>query len=124
MLGASGEERWLRLLSIPLQMDSLGAPGLVECVLSEARTHRMEEYLRHVLARRARTDSSGERPALTPREAEVMRLLAKDLDLPAIAGVLHVSYVTVRNHVQHILAKFHVHSISAAVAVDLLESQD
>ena len=119
--GASGETRWLRLLSIPLRMDSMDDPGLVECVLSEVRTHRMEEYLRHVIERHSRSDASGTRPALTPREDEIMKLLARDLDLPAIASALHVSYATIRNHVQHILAKFHVHSIAAAVAVDLLE---
>ena len=124
VLGASGETRWLRLLSIPLSIDSTDDLGLVECVLSETRTHRMEEYLRQVVERHAHAGATETRPALTPREDEIMRWLAKDLDLPAIAAVLHVSDATVRNHVQHILGKFHVHSIAATVAIDLLERPD
>ena len=40
--------------------------------------------------------------------------------LYAIAARLHVSHATVRNHVQHILNKFGVHSIMEAVALYLL----
>jgi len=60
------------------------------------------------------------RDPLTKREAEILRLLAEDPDLRKIAVSLHISYATVRNHVQHILGKLGVHSISEAVAYHIL----
>lgn len=59
---------------------------------------------------------------LTPREREILELLAEDNTLHAIAERLYVSYTTVRNHVQHILLKLGVHSTMEAVAQHLLES--
>jgi len=47
--------------------------------------------------------------ALTPREAEVLQLLARGLGTAAIASFLYISSTTVRNHVQHILRKLGVH---------------
>jgi DNA-binding CsgD family transcriptional regulator len=54
------------------------------------------------------------------REQQVLDLLSQDLSLQCISAKLGVSYVTVRNHVQHILAKFGAHSILEAVALYLL----
>jgi DNA-binding NarL/FixJ family response regulator len=53
---------------------------------------------------------------LTPRETEVLRLLAKGLGREAVAKHLVVSPKTVATHVQHILAKLGVHSATEAVA--------
>lgn len=47
---------------------------------------------------------------LTDREIEVLRALADGLDPEAIAGRLHISAKTERNHVAKILAKLGVHS--------------
>ncbi len=55
--------------------------------------------------------------ALTPRETEVLTLLHKGMTIPDIADAMRISSVTVRNHVQHILLKFHVHSRFEAVAL-------
>lgn len=44
-------------------------------------------------------------PALTPRENEVLRLVAKGYTYREIAGRLFVSVKTVQNHVQNILTK-------------------
>lgn len=46
---------------------------------------------------------------LSLREQDVLRLLADGHGTEAIAEALFISPVTVRNHVQHILAKLHVH---------------
>jgi DNA-binding CsgD family transcriptional regulator len=54
--------------------------------------------------------------ALTVREDEVFRLLAEGLALKAISARLHISLVTVRNHVQHIQSKLGVHSQVETVA--------
>jgi non-specific serine/threonine protein kinase len=56
------------------------------------------------------------RGALTPREAEILRLLAAGMTNPAIAAALFISVRTVENHVARIFAKLGVHTRTAAVA--------
>jgi HD-GYP domain-containing protein (c-di-GMP phosphodiesterase class II) len=63
----------------------------------------------HVVARR------GERPAgLTPRELEVLRLLARGLSNKQIAERLCIAPKTVGNHVEHVYLKISVSSRAAA----------
>jgi PAS domain S-box-containing protein len=57
--------------------------------------------------------------SLTPREHEVLELLAAGLDSSAIARRLHISPRTQRNHVSSILAKLDVHSQLQAVLFGL-----
>ena len=45
---------------------------------------------------------------LTQREGEVLRQMANGLTNKEIAEVLHVSYETIKDHVQHILRKIGV----------------
>lgn len=54
---------------------------------------------------------------LTPREREVLELVARGLDNPGIARLLGISDKTVRNHVSAILDKLGVPSRAAAVAM-------
>lgn len=56
---------------------------------------------------------------LTRRELEILRLIADGLDSHAIAGHLHISQRTERNHVASILAKLGVHSRLQALVVCL-----
>jgi PAS domain S-box-containing protein len=53
---------------------------------------------------------------LTPRELEVLRLIAGGANTRIIATRLRVSPATVRNHVQNLLGKLGVHSRLEAVA--------
>lgn len=53
---------------------------------------------------------------LTPREREVLSLMADGLDNHGIAQQLVVSYTTVRSHVENILEKLDAHSKLEAVA--------
>jgi len=65
-------------------------------------------------------DEEEERPVhphLTPRQAEVLRLLERGHSTTQIAGELHVTTDTVRNHVRHLLRALGVHSRIEAVAV-------
>ena len=53
---------------------------------------------------------------LSERELEVLRLLASDLDGPAIASELIVSLNTMRTHTKNIFAKLGVNSRREAVS--------
>jgi DNA-binding NarL/FixJ family response regulator len=57
-----------------------------------------------------------ERPALTPREQEVLRLIVKGADNVAIGQALSISPHTVKQYVTNIFEKLGVHSrVQAAV---------
>ncbi len=54
--------------------------------------------------------------SLTPREKEVLALMAEGLDNRAIAADLGIGFTTVRGHVQNILEKLDAHSKLEALA--------
>ena len=58
-------------------------------------------------------------PALSPRELEVLRLLADGASNPDISKALYISRRTTEHHVEHILTKLGVTSRTAAVAYAL-----
>ncbi len=71
--------------------------------------------LRRLFAR-SRPSSVAPQDGLTAREVEVLRLLAGGRGSVAIAEHLVISEKTVATHLQHIMAKFGVHSRAQAVA--------
>lgn len=68
------------------------------------------------LANEVRHRSRGEATLLSPREAEIITLIADGLSVPDIAGRLHLAPTTVRTHVQNLYAKLGVSDRAAAVA--------
>jgi len=56
-------------------------------------------------------------PGLTPRELDVLRLLAEGIQQQEIARRLVISPKTVSSHIEHILAKLGVHSRAEAVGL-------
>jgi DNA-binding NarL/FixJ family response regulator len=82
-----------------------------------------DELIARVRRLVAKVDAAAESPPagvllnLTPRELEVLGLLAQGLNQPAIAGRLFISPTTVGTHIQRILAKLDVHSRAEAVAL-------
>jgi two-component system, LuxR family, response regulator FixJ len=68
------------------------------------------------LIRRASPLSPEVSARLTPREAEVLRLLAEGLEPKQVAAQLVISPKTVSTHIDRILAKLGVHSRAQAVA--------
>jgi len=61
--------------------------------------------------------------ALSPREQQVLELLAKGAPYKAIADELSLSIETIRMNVKHIYTKLHVHSRGEAAAKYLQQSQ-
>lgn len=61
--------------------------------------------------------------ALSPREAEVLELLAKGFLYKEISDQMKVSYATVHTHIRHIYEKLHVRSRTEAVAKHLGQSR-
>ena len=62
---------------------------------------------------------SAEAQSLSPREAEVLALLAKGFLYKEIADSMKVTYATVHTHIRHIYEKLHVRSRTEAVAKHL-----
>jgi DNA-binding NarL/FixJ family response regulator len=63
--------------------------------------------------------SDDHRERLTPREHEILTLLAQGLNHTEIATRLVITPGTVAKHIEHILVKLDVHSRAQAVAVAL-----
>jgi two-component system nitrate/nitrite response regulator NarL len=63
---------------------------------------------------RRRRDSGG--PVLSPREREVLALIANGRSIPAMAGQLYLAPSTVKTHVQRLYEKLGVSDRGAAVA--------
>jgi DNA-binding CsgD family transcriptional regulator len=91
------------LTSVPLRIDS-GVIG----VLSMVRCNHAE---------RAGDEVRRASPKLTPRQYEVLSLLAHGLTTAQIAGKLGIAQETARNHVRLVLQQLDVHTRLAAVVV-------
>jgi DNA-binding CsgD family transcriptional regulator len=65
----------------------------------------------------AHTEAAGNFPALTPREREVLELIAQGLDNAQIAARLELSEKTVRNNITHIFDKIQVENRSQAIVM-------
>ena len=85
-----------------------------EALLAPAITRRLIEDF-------ARRPPTRERPAalaeLTPRELEVLRLIARGLSNAAIAQELFVGDATVKTHVARIFSKLDIHDRAQAVVL-------
>jgi two-component system, NarL family, nitrate/nitrite response regulator NarL len=80
-------------------------------VLSEAVTQILATAIRSPT-----TKNAGEIDALTQRELEILKLIAKGLSNKLIARELDISDGTVKVHVKHLLKKLHLRSrVEAAV---------
>lgn len=121
--GRDGKDSFVKVVVIAAEGVVDGEYQLVHCVVDENKEERLRRYIDKVVHR---TPHAGREPKrlddfkLTDREKQILSMLARDETLHGIAETLCVSYVTVRNHVQHILSKLGVHSILEAVAVYLL----
>ncbi len=81
------------------QGDTVFTPGLAGLVLGEFR--RLSEPGR---------EEDPDRPRLTERETEVLRMVAKGMSYKQVAERLVLSHRTVQNHVQNTLRKLQLHN--------------
>lgn len=88
--------------------DAVAAAGRGETRLAaEVQAHLVTEI---------RRQGAAQRPTLTDREQEVLRLIADGLSAPAIAARLHLSTATVKSHLGTLYDKLSVSDRAAAVA--------
>jgi DNA-binding NarL/FixJ family response regulator len=86
-----------------------------EVLIAPAALTRMMAAIRTRREREARSGAHRER--LSPREVDVLRLLAEGLDSRGMADRLGVGVATVRTHASAVLAKLGAHSRLEAVAI-------
>jgi DNA-binding NarL/FixJ family response regulator len=84
--------------------EMLVAPEVLASLLSRHRKRQADAAERLRLAQ-----------SLTPREHEILRMVARGLDSQSIADQTHISITTVRGHVQRLLEKLGAHSKLEAV---------
>jgi DNA-binding NarL/FixJ family response regulator len=106
LVKSAGAEELLDAVHRTARGVAVFTPGLAGLVLGEFR--KMADAP-------ARTDGGPAVPALTERETEVLRLVAKGLTARRIGERLVVSHRTVESHVQNTLRKLQLHNRSQLV---------
>ncbi|GMQ94522.1 MAG: hypothetical protein BMS9Abin12_2016 [Acidimicrobiia bacterium] len=120
-LSASGKTLWLSASTIIPPVELRSECRLVHLIREVSLPPELERVIVERLDGWSPGTAEGDDrlDVLTPREREVLELLTEGLDGAAIAERLFLSQATVRNHIQHILAKLGVHSRVEAVALAL-----
>jgi DNA-binding CsgD family transcriptional regulator len=101
---ALGEQMWAEVFASGAQLSLSQAVDEARSILAAATTPRV------------RAMEPNDAYGLTPREAEILRLVANGHSNGEIAAALYISVPTVKRHVSTILAKLGVPSRPAAVA--------
>lgn len=132
-LTRDGEGRWINVttFAVPAGDQELGHV-IVHLFRDATQKKNNERFVEQIMVatreRRHENESPGfsitpaEFPpdpgleALTPREWQVLLLLAQGLGTDEMASMLNISPATTRNHIQNILGKLSVHSRLEAVA--------
>ena len=90
---------------------------IVDAVLACARGENVvPPDIASGLVSEIRLRKQDDRPALTQREQEILKLIAAGKSLPEIAKDLYLGLTTVKTHVQHLYEKLGVSDRAAAVA--------
>lgn len=104
LVKSAGREELLEAVRHVHAGEAVYTPGLAGLVLGEYR--RLSTHT----SRSPSAEEGDGAPELTPRETEVLRLVAKGLAYKQIAQRLSISHRTVQNHVQNTLTKLHLHN--------------
>ena len=104
----------LKDASVQELMRGLDAAAVGESLIS---SHIAGKVLQHVRATTAAPEAAATiRAELSEREIDVLKLIANGKDNAVIAGELHISPKTVKNHISNILMKLQIENrIQAAV---------
>jgi DNA-binding CsgD family transcriptional regulator len=116
---------WLMVVPVPLAAPDGRGTWILHIAEPLDELERSRSYVERLAFRSEQRSPEEARAALarlSRREQEILGLLCADQDPAAIARNLFLSPVTVRNHVQHVLAKLEVHSIQESVALHLLHA--
>lgn len=125
----AGRRVWLNVSSLPVPIRKPGqfwAAHLFRDITKQAKVRQLVDELHAALCcvSPAGLEQEAERPPeiatalpLSEREREVLRLLALGKNTKGIADSLCISSATVRNHIQHILAKLGAHNRLQALAI-------
>ncbi|GGX64229.1 response regulator transcription factor [Streptomyces hiroshimensis] len=98
-------EELIRMIKTVIEVDAMVAPLTARKALDQLRTEQPP------------APAPPPAGALTPREAEVMLLLAQGRSNAEIAEKLSISNTTVRSHVHHVLRKLDAGTRARAVAI-------
>lgn len=124
----SGELRWINISILALQPPGEEeAPVILHLFRDASESKQRELFAQQVLhlvdhlqqshaTGRALARNSPWSEQLTVREREVLQLLAQGHNTEQITQALSISQSTVRNHIQNIYQKLHVHTRAQAVA--------
>jgi PAS domain S-box-containing protein len=112
---AAGRAQWLNVSIVVLRGRGRQSTLAVHLVRDVTARRRVEEQAERVLSALPDASSAPGAAGITRREAEVLRLLACGATNRDIATALGISPTTVRNHIEHLLAKLGVHSKLEAV---------
>ena len=114
----SGGRRWVNVSNLAVEAEE--GPYLVYLVRDSQKAHEVLEIAQELI----RLSSSKSKPAanrkdvpeLTPRQLEVLELLARGKSVKEIGQELYLSQATVRNHVRSLLQALGAHSQIEALA--------
>ena len=110
----AGAAIWVNISTLTVPNGRAGRDVTIHLFHDVTATREIMSLVRERLAvSPAAPESNG---ALTPRELEILKIVATGLNTKGTAEKLHVSPATVRNHVQNILGKLGAHSRLEAVA--------
>lgn len=105
----------LKNIETEFLVDAIQRAARGESVMSPQMTGKLVQELRHP-KEAAAPSAEGEREKLSPREMEIILLLAKGASNKEVARALNVAESTVKIHVQNILKKLNLSSrVQAAV---------
>lgn len=124
----SGGEQWVNMSTLVFTTEGTGNGGVLVHLFRDAtKAAQNKGFVQRVLDAADHLHRKDPMPVpspmpdplasvpLTPREREVLALLARGLDTGEMADALSISPPTVRNHIRNILGKFGVHSRLEAV---------
>ncbi|MBV1937009.1 response regulator transcription factor [Streptomyces sp. BV286] len=97
--------------------DAVRVVAAGDALLAPAVTRRLIAEFARLRPRAPDRPDGDALAALTPRETEVLRLLAEGLSNPELAGRLHVGEETVKTHVSRVLAKLGLRDRTQAVVM-------